>query len=98
MAVAFLSDVDPVRFCGANESMTKARKTSGELRTMIMERVKDSPKFPRGMDLAVRQRGVSWAVDCIPPTTKKLAYADCCELITRIAAEIRLECDLADPD
>jgi hypothetical protein len=46
------------------------------------------------MTIRVRATRETWAIDCVPPTISKVAHADCCELLTRIAMELRAEYDL----
>ena len=75
--------------------MLKAQKTQAKLRDMILERVKDHPACPEGMDVSIKSVHNSWGVDCMPPENQHIAYADCCILMTKIAAGLRLEYDLA---
>ncbi len=76
-------------------TMAKASKTADELRDMILERARAERIFPPGMSVSVRRTRVSWGIDCVPPTIRKSAHADCCDLLTRIAAELREKYDLA---
>jgi hypothetical protein len=75
--------------------MAKESKTADELRDMIMERARKSPICPPGMSVHIRKIRASWGIDCIPPTIKKSAHADCYDLLALIAAELRNEYDLA---
>jgi hypothetical protein len=76
--------------------MVKPTKTRDQLRAMILAEIKGHhPVCPAGMDVAVRQLKLSWGVDCIPPSAGRIAYADCCDLITKIAARLRNEFDLS---
>ena len=74
--------------------MAKAVKTADELRDMILDRARGEPIFPPGMSVHVRRTRASWGIDCVPPTISKSAHADCCDLLTRIAAELREQYDL----
>jgi hypothetical protein len=74
--------------------MAKEVKAAEELRDMILDRARGNPIFPRGMTIRVRATRETWAIDCVPPTISKVAHADCCELLTRIAMELRAEYDL----
>ena len=62
----------------------RAVKTSDELRDMIMERASGNPICPPGMTVQVRSLRMSWGIGCLQPTSKKVAHADCCVLLTRI--------------
>jgi hypothetical protein len=75
--------------------MVKPTKTRDELRAMILAEIKGHPVCPPGMDVDVRQLKLSWAIDCIPPSAGRIAYADCLDLITKIAARLRNEFDLS---
>ena len=75
--------------------MRKPQKSEAELRAMILERIREHPVCPATMDVSVRAAHLSWIVDCMPPNGQHIAYADCCNLITKIAAELRLEYRLA---
>ncbi len=77
--------------------MTKAAKTADELREMILDRARGERIFPPGMTVHIRRTRASWGIDCVPPTISKAAHVDCCDLLARIAAELRDEYDLA-PD
>jgi len=75
--------------------MAKGVKTADELREMILERARGERIFPPGMSVQVRRTRAGWGIDCVPPTISKSAHTDCCDLLTRIAAELREEYDLA---
>lgn len=74
--------------------MAKPFKTADELRDMILERARENPIFPPGMSVHVRRTHSSWGIDCVPPTIRKAAHADCCDLLAQIAAELREKYDL----
>lgn len=74
--------------------MAKPSKTAIELQNMILERARENPICPPGMSVHVRRTHSSWGIDCVPPTIRKTAYAECCDLLARIAAELREEYDL----
>lgn len=74
--------------------MARPPKTADELREMILERGRESRTFPPGMSVHIRRIRTGWGIDCLPPTFSKEAYADCCELLTSIARQLREEYDL----
>ena len=74
--------------------MAKALKTVDELREMILDQARESRIFPPGMSVHIRRIRTGWGIDCIPPTFRKEAHSDCCELLISIANQLREEYDL----
>lgn len=78
------------------KSMAKTLKTADELRELILDRARENRICPPGMSVHIRRLRAGWGIDCVPPTISKAAHTDCCELLIRIATELREEYDLSE--
>jgi hypothetical protein len=73
--------------------MSKAVKTAEELEVMILSRMETISECPDGMTVIVKRRGDTWEAVTIAPDQG--IYSDCVTRVTRFAAVLRTEYDLA---
>ena len=75
-------------------SVAKSFKTADELQNMILDRAREKSMCPPGMSVHIRRTRSGWGIDCMPPTFSTSRHVDSCDLMMRIASELRSEYDL----
>ena len=80
--------------CVCKRPMSKQTKTAAELEAMIMSEMLDLAECPYGMSATVKRLGDSW--EALTHSPDHIAYADCGARVTRIAAKLKTQFDLAD--
>jgi hypothetical protein len=83
-----------VDFASWEASMGKTKKTAAELEVMILSRMETISECPVGMTVIVKRRGDTW--EALPMSPDQEMYLDCFARVTRYAAVLRTEYDLAE--
>lgn len=76
------------------DAVKKQQKSKEELRAMIIEKARQSQRFPPGMDVSIRATARGWGVDCLPPTASHNGFVEICDDIATIALSLRDDFDL----
>ena len=76
--------------------MAKLTKSKEELEGLIMQEISKQPVCPLGMGVSIQAiGGGGWEAYAVPPVGN-IAYADCADLIARVASALREQYDLSE--